>query len=503
MTYTHRAGRIRAGALLLVVTSLLLGPGLVQSYAVTPSPTNLPANASGLTDPTGLALTPTRFLIVRCTDDGNEVRVQSVGVDGTLSNFGPAVSGGCLHPAIGIAPSTDGYIGSGIPRQNRAGFRAGFAYFTQTTSGGTTIWQLDLSGNRTQFYPVPPTPPVPCSSPAYADLAFQTVVSAADFQGPFGNHGLMFVTCTTGKIWKVNNAGAPVLEDVADLLTQGIDNIQGPSQAPLAFSLAPGYLCVASPTESSGKVFCVTKSGAIVTVVTVKDGWPDANGVDFFPGKCRFDPAPGTTGTAQGGSFYVSTPTSGGTIFKYLPAAFSTFFNTDNPPKPNAAIVTRAGNNQPTKALGKLTSNAGGTITAFDAAPGRFQHAAGFVDCSVPTVVSVDVSPGQKETVINQSSQGTVPIAIVGSTAVPANSIVASSVHCGLTGSNLEAVAMNPQIKDISGPIGLPDGILDFVGYFERTQMGLEGLESPYRGPIICRGEYNTGAIDPRFDGGG
>ena len=486
MNFVLRTRRLRVLVVLsLVVVSMLLGPGIGRTYAFHEA--TFAANA------TGLAVTPSRFLIVRC--NGNEVKVLSVGANGSSTNFADTPDGtdgvvGCLNPSIAIPPSTDGHLGSGVPRQNFAGFRSGYAYITQTTSTGTTIYQIDLAGNVTEFLSS-----VPCASSTghYADLVFQTVeTNTITHQGPFGNHGLMFITCTNGKIWKVNDAATPGAVLIIDLLTQGIDNIQGPSQAPTGFTPASGYLCVASPTEGPGRVFCVNNAGG---VVTVDDTWPDANGLDFFPGTCTYEP--GTTGAAQGGNYYVSTPVSTvGTIFKYLPSPFKT------PPGSfaNAALVTRAGNNQPNKGLGKLTPASGGTIAAYDAHPGKFHRDAAFVDCSIPTVVVVDVSPGEAGTVINQKSQGTVPISIVGSAAVPASSIVPEDVRCGLTGTETGVVSY--QIKDISGPDGNPDGIADFVGYFERTLLGLPSEPSPYRGFIVCRGTYNVES-DPRFDGGG
>jgi len=489
MNSVLRTRRVRILVVLsLVVVSMLLGPGIGRTYAFHAA--TFAANA------TGLAVTPSRFLIVSC--DGDEVRVQSVGASGVLPgdfahtpDESPTDVSGCLNPSIAIAPSTDGYLGSGVPRQNFAGFRSGYAYITQTTSAGTTIWQVDLAGVVTSFLALTAAQ---CAAPSYADLAFQTVeTDTITHQGPFGNHGLMFITCTNGKIWKVNNASSPSTVLIIDLLTQGIDNIQGPNQAPTGFTPASGYLCVASPTEGPGRVFCVNNAGG---VATVNDTWPDANGLDFFPGTCTYEP--GTTGDAQGGNYYVSTPAGAGTIFKYLPSGFKT------PPGSfaNAALVTRAGTNQPNKGLGKLTPPSGGTIAAYDAHPGRFHRDAAFVDCSIPSVVIVDVSPGEAGTVINQKSHGTVPVAIVGSAVVPATSIDPLSVRCGFTGGPGDAQVISYQIKDISGPDGNPDGILDFVGYFERTEMNLPSTPSPWRGPIFCRGTYSAGN-DPRFDGGG
>ncbi len=461
-----------------LVIGMLLGPGAPRMFAGHAG--TFPANA------TGLAVSPSRFLIATC--NGDEVKIQSVSGTGALSDLAQTPADditGCLNPSIAIAPWTAGFVPSSppyFPLQNAARFAAGFGYFTQTTSTGTTIWQVDLAGTLTPLVSI-----ADCAGPAYADLLFQTVEDAdpdTNFQGPFGPLGTLFITCTTGKIWKITNATTPVPSLVKDLLTVGIDNIQGPSQAPRAFSPAPGALCVASPTESNGRVFCVQDTLEVATV----GSWPDVNGVDFLLAKCTYEP--GTTGSAQGGMYYVSTPQSGGTIFKYTPPAFSGLVG-------NAAIATRAGTNQPSKGLGKLTT---GGISPFDTHPGIFHRDATPVECGGPTTVTLDVSPGQAGTNFNQFAKGTVVIAIVGSAVVPATSITPASVRCGLKG--IEAAAVRWQIKDNTGPKGNPDGTDDWVGWFERPSLGLQDEPSPYRGKLVCTGAYTVGA-DPPFGGDG
>lgn len=417
--------------------------------------------------PIGVAATPDRLLVTSC--DGSAIKVWSLDSAGSPSLFATVNTGGCLEPDIAIAPPTPGFVPATppfFPSSNAAGYFSNFVYVTQPPSTGDQfrIREISLDGTVN----LTPVAQVTCAPPNYVNITFDRV-------GGFGVHGILLITCTTGKVWKKTATGPLTL--VADVG----EFIEGPDVAPISFSLCPGCLFVGS--LSADRVFSVSPTGN----VRRRDRWRDANGVDFVPAfKCDYRTSGRTYFSA--GDFVL------GQILTFPRTAFTGLSGL-------AALVTKGiGTLGDANGIGKLTSD--GRITAFEQFFGNHKRSA-FVDCSVATLVITDVEPGQDSNIINLSSGGLVVVVLFGGPNFDTANVVINPPFTptfGQTGNEQSLHHAAQGRRDNNG-----DGSLDLELHFRIPKLCSNAPCDPnMQQPAqwVMKGQYIGPSGDPEFESG-
>lgn len=423
--------------------------------------------------PTGIAVTPSRFLVARCA--GTSIELLSLSADSagfaTPTSFA-SISGGCVDPDVALAPITPNFSAgtNDFPTLNAAGFQNNYAYVTQRTpSGGLLIREVSETGFVT---PTPFATIAGCPAPYTGDIVFSQVSPPAGTG--FGPHGTMLVVCANGMVFKVIKvASSGVVSTVA---TANVSPIEGGGVAPLTFGVCPGCLFVGA--SGADFVYSISPSGQVKKVAR----WPAANDVDFVPGfKCGF----------QNSSYTYFSILSPSSITKWPIAAFSGKSNT-------AALVTRSFGAIGQDGIGLLTAARGGSITNFEPFDGG-RPASQFVDCNGSTLVNIDVDPSSDLNIINLDSGGLVVVVIFGSAVVDVNTINQSPtvLTFGYTGNEQSLDHCAQGRKDDNG-----DGYADLECHF---RIALLGVPTPHPAqPInwILRGTYGGPSSDPPFEGG-
>ena len=101
--------------------------------------------------------------------------------------------------------------------------------------------------------------------------------------------------------------------------------------------------------------------------------------------------------------------------------------------------------------------------------------------------VNIDVKPGTNQTIINVSSKGVIPVAILSTNTFNSSNVNPPTVKFGRTGT--EASPRHWTIQDVNGD-GLPDLVLQFstqstglqAGDTQATLMGMTTDGTPFRG---------------------
>lgn len=486
-----RGGRARpkwkaltVGAAVLLAFGLMLGPSLSPSLAQQPPP-KVTFEVSGDPVLTGIAVTPSRMLVARCT--GSPPSTADIQLLSLAPNSGgeaaatpfASISGGCVDPDVALAPISPNFSSTtnAFPTLNKAGFHNNYAYVTQRTALGPLLIREvshpNPDGTGTVLDTLEPFAAIDdCPAPYTGDIVFSQV----DGTG-FGPHGTMLVVCSNGKVFKVTSAG--VDSTVAD---SNVSPIEGGGVAPLTFGACPGCLFVGA--SGADFVYSISPSGQVKKVAR----WPDANDVDFVPFKC---------GGFQNSDYMYfsilnSDPTS---IAKYL-----TSFFTGKSDK--AALVTRAFGATGQNGIGLLTAARGGSITNFESFDfGR--RASQFVDCNGSTLVRIDVDPSSDLNIINLDSGGLVVVVIFGSAILDVSTIDQSrtgpnALTFGYTGNEPSLDHCARGRKDDDG-----DGYADLECHFRIPLLGVPTNPVPQQ-PIdwILRGTYGGPSTDPHFEGG-
>ncbi len=469
-----RGGRaLRRWKALALAAALVLGFGLLLGPVVGTTSAHqgeVTFSITGSPVPTGIAVTPSRFLVARCA--GGSIELLSLSADSggfaTPTSFA-SISGGCVDPDVALAPITPNFasVTNDFPTLNAAGFHNNYAYVTQrTAAGGLLIREVSHTGAVT---PAAFATINDCQPPYTGDIVFSQV-SPPPGTG-FGPHGTMLVVCTNGKVFKVASSGA--VSTVADT---NVSPIEGGGVAPLTFGVCPGCLFVGA--AGANFVYSISPSGQVKKVAR----WPAANDVDFVPGfKCGFQNSDYTY-------FSILSPSS---ITKWPILAFSGKSNT-------AALVTRAFGAIGQNGIGLLTAARGGTITNFEPFDGA-RPASQFVDCNGSTLVDIDVDPSSDLNIINLDSGGLVVVVIYGSAIVDVSTIDQSptALTFGYTGIEPSLDHCAKGRKDDNG-----DGYVDLECHF---RIALLGVPTPHPlQPIhwILRGTYGGPSSDPPLEGG-
>jgi hypothetical protein len=467
--------------LLVAWGSVFLGPQIGAAH----SPTNETVFNASPVDPVGVAASPSQLLVTtpECLtqadyDGGRRRQVLSFDSSGNttvFATFAATTRVGCFVEDIAIAPPSPNQ--PGFPSLNLAGFVSNRVYVTQ----GPNVMQIEYTG---------------CPAGGSCITTFVTIASCPasgngitfDSVGSFGPQGTMIVTCNNGGVWKVLPTSSGASTGTATFVATVPAFIEGPAVAPTSFTPCPGCLFVGSPSEST--VYSVTPSGT----VRKEARWPAVNGADFVPTpiKCTFQSTNGTyfaaiKATAPGNGALVKFPT--GSAFSGLggSALAGREFGTAGDSK-GIGILSPQGNKVRVSTFHSFTA----PLT-----PGML--GAAFVDCSVPTLVRIDVDPAQDPNILNLGSGGLVSVVVFGSAVLDTAQIVLNPPPTfGYFGTEQSFDHAAQGRKDTNG-----DGFLDLELFF-RIPIAAQNVPPGTPQPIQwkLKGDYLGQTGDPRFEGG-
>ncbi len=439
----------------VVLVTLALGSLLVGPQVRTTSGHIGEAAFVSVVEPVGVAATPGRLLVTHplCGDPSEVLSIDSGGVVSVFATLPPR-GNACVEQNVAVAGPADP-TKAGFPSPTRGGFPSNYVYVTR----GSKILRITLDGTVTLFTTIPS-----CIQSSETGITF-------DHVGSFGWD--MIVTCSNGKVWRVNSVGAATLvADVADALGLASVRVENPDVAPLGFVPYGGYLFVAA--ENLGKVLAVSPSGAVSTVAS----WSRAEGVNFIPlNKCNFGTSGGTFFTA----IFRSAKLGPGSIYEFPLSAFSG--------KSGGALVTSE-----SAGIGLLTSDNGVIATdTFHESIGRHEGSI-FVDCTVPLLLTIIVKPGSVPHLIDPTTEPKVQVAVLSSPIFNAiKDTVLPSIRFGVTGTERSIVSCGS--SDVNG-----DGRPDLVCQANTSKLGIT-TPGVYGGALILKLLYNAPGGDPVGEG--
>lgn len=438
----RRSGRVPVSLFALVLSSLLVGPNLGRTSAhlgFGDSPF-----LTTVVEPIGVAASPGVLYVTRpfC---GNAKKLLKF-VPDTFPNFQEislplhGITNDCFEDYVAIAGPKDDTLG-GFPSPTKArdptdstksSYFTNYVYVTQ----GNNIVEISNTGVvlNTNFVP---GGILGCGSDR-TGITF-------DHVGGFGYN--MIVTCVTGKVYKItrNNtvpgdAGtgtATLIADVAAFSGLASVQIEGPDVSPTIF---PGQILVAA--TSHDRVLAIS-AGGVVTRIDAR--WRSPEGVNVIPAaKCRWG-----TLTATYFTVIFSPGPGSSTIYQFPTGDFSGLSG--------KALVT----SESTAGIGLLEPFATGfRIRAFHNV-GTHHEGSAFVDCDVPTVVTILAKLGTPQG-INPDKKGITKFAILSTPAFDA------------TNPNVVIQADGPPAQPGCLPVGTTNGIQDCLTFgFKGTEFSV------------------------------